>query len=292
MTSRAGRRVKEMLPAAWRARYRRLSRFRWVAKYKALRRFGLEIRQHPVVAARFILLDPEMDNFTYEIENEAEFVEHVANSLNVDPMQAAAYLWEARTDPVLRSEIEHQTKGRSGMKRMPPFGRRLPWYAMARILKPKLIVETGVQDGLASVLLLRALERNAEEGHPGRLMSFDVLPGGQLVSERFRPSWEMVVGATADTLGPALHGKEVDMIVHDSAHDAEEMEFLTALSHAAPRIALITNRAGTGTLQRLCSRLGISCDTFRERPRHFHPGTAITAVLVEREKVDLRCISA
>jgi hypothetical protein len=39
------------------------------------------------------------------------------------------------------------------------------------------VVETAIQEGLGSAVLLRALERNAEEGSSGELISFDVMLG-------------------------------------------------------------------------------------------------------------------
>jgi hypothetical protein len=38
-------------------------------------------------------------------------------------------------------------------------GRRIGWYAFARATKPKLVVETGVHQGIGAVTLIRALEK-------------------------------------------------------------------------------------------------------------------------------------
>jgi hypothetical protein len=61
------------------------------------------------------------------------------------------------------------------------------WYAVVRALKPQLIVETGIKQGLGSLVLLAALERNAGEGGSGRLISFDIDPfSGWVVPQRLR----------------------------------------------------------------------------------------------------------
>ena len=280
-----GPRLKERVPFEWRQRLRRLNRFRWVAKYRALRSFGVSPRSEPGVAARFILLDPELDNFTYDLANEHELPAFVAGVTRSGAREAAAHMFELRTDHVLRAELEAQTRGRLDTKRRPEFGHRLAWYALARWLKPQLIVETGVQDGLGSMVLLRALERNSDEGAPGRLMSFDLLPGsGRLVSERYRANWELVIGSTFDTLPGALAGRSVGMFVHDSlnTYECEQFEFGVAMKHADARLLLISNRAAVGGLRDVAKAHGLPYSEFHEQPLHFYPGTPQGVALYER----------
>jgi Methyltransferase domain len=277
--------MRQRVPLAWRSRYRKLNRFRWLAKYRALRQFDVNLRAQPGTAARFIFLDPELDNFTYELANESELPDFVAEALACDAARAAAYMYELKTDQVLRGELEQRTRKRIDSKRRPEYGRRLAWYAFARSLKPTLIVETGVQDGLASIVLLRALERNGEEGAPGRLLSFDIRPGsGWLVTDRFRRNWEMVIGSTFDTLAPALAGREVGLFIHDSlnTYDCEQFEFGAALDHAAERLVLVSNRAPIGGLRDLAAASGLRFVEFHERPLHFYPGTGQAAAVYER----------
>jgi Methyltransferase domain len=278
-------RLKERVPLEWRHRLRRLNRFRWAAKYRALRSFGISPRSEPGVAARFIFLDPELDNFTYELANEHDLPAFVAGITGSSPIEAAAHMFELRTDPVLRAELDRQTRWRLDIKRRPEYGHRLAWYALARWLKPGLIVETGVQDGLGSITLLRALERNSDEGAPGRLMSFDLLPGsGWLVSDRFRANWELVIGSTFDTLPGALAGHSVGMIFHDSldSYDCEQFEFDVAMKHADDRLILLSNRAAVGGLRDLARVHGLPYSEFHEQPLHFYPGTPQAVALYER----------
>lgn len=278
-------RVRDGVPPVWRQRFRRLNRFRWLAKYHALGEFGVSVRSEPRTAARFILLDPELDNFTYELANEDELPYFVAEVTAAEATEAAAHMYELKTDQVLRTELQRQTRRRPDVRRRPEYGRRLAWYAFARWVKPKLVVETGTHDGLATAVLLRALERNAEEGAPGHLMSFDIMPGsGWLVGERFRPHWELVIGSTLDTLADALAGHEVGLFIHDSqnTYDFERFEFETALRHAADRLVLISNRAPVGGLRDIASERGLRYAEFEERPIHFYPGTAQGAALYER----------
>lgn len=278
-------RLRERFPLEWRSRYRKLNRFRWIAKYRALKSFDVNPRSHPGTAARFIFLDPELDNFTYALRNESELPDFVAEVLGEDATRAAAYMYELKTDRLLSGELEQATRKRIDAKRRLEYGHRLAWYAFARSLKPRLIVETGTQNGLASVILLRALERNGEEGAPGRLLSFDIMPGtGWLVTDRFAGNWEPVIGSTFDTLAPALAGHEVGLFIHDSlnTYDCEQFEFRTALEHAAERLVLISNRAPIGGLRDLAAARSLPYTEFHERPLHFYRGTDQAAAVYER----------
>ena len=53
------------------------------------------------------------------------------------------------------------------------YGRRIGWYAFTRILKPKLIIETGVDHGVGACVLTSALLRNKAEGFDGKYIGTD-----------------------------------------------------------------------------------------------------------------------
>ena len=54
------------------------------------------------------------------------------------------------------------------------FSRRIGWYIIARILKPKIIVETGLDKGLGSVILAEALIKNKSEGFFDKYYGTDI----------------------------------------------------------------------------------------------------------------------
>jgi len=199
------------------------------------------------------LLDPEIENFTYALANEGQLVEFLAETLTKKREEVEEYAAEMASDPELNRSLRKRLRRRWDRKHRPHFGRRMGWYVIARALKPSVIVETGIHDGLGSVLLLRALDRNAEEGVDGRLISFDVNPNaGWLVGERLRKRWEPVYEATSEALEPHLEGVEVGMIIHDSEHtyECEYFELTTAVSHASPTIALVSDNAHATTALR------------------------------------------
>jgi methyltransferase family protein len=255
-------------------------RFKWRAKYATVRSYGIRVRDRPLDVVRYVLLDPELVNFTYDISNAAQLAEVLADVLPVDRETVARYISEIRADTDLEQRLRRKLRGRMDRKRRPMYGRRLGWYAVARILKPSLIVETGVHDGLGSAILLQALHRNAEEGIEGELVSIDIDPStGWLVDDAMRDCWTPVYGSTFDQLERAVAGREVGMIIHDSEHtyECEEFEFTTAIRNSAPRLALVSDNAhATSALSDVCSSLGVKYGLFLERPkRHFYPGAGM-----------------
>jgi predicted O-methyltransferase YrrM len=101
-------------------------------------------------------------------------------------------------------------------------------YLACRILKPAIIVETGVAYGVSSAFLLKALEENGR----GILHSVD-LPPLRRESERFwgiavpdalRGRWELHRGSSRRVLPGLLEGLgEADLFVHDSLHTYRNM---------------------------------------------------------------------
>lgn len=118
-------------------------------------------------------------------------------------------------------------------------GRELPaLYILGRVLRPRVVVETGVSSGASSAYLLQALCDNGA----GHLYSVDLPPGdlpsgwgaGWIVPAELRQAWSLSLGDTRQRLGPLLEGLgEIDWFLHDSLHTYEHMlwEFRTAWPH-------------------------------------------------------------
>lgn len=120
-------------------------------------------------------------------------------------------------------------------------------WALVRHLKPAVVVETGVCNGVSSAVLLEALTLNGN----GRLVSLDLpeftdpalntfevwegkggaaIPAGRevgwLVRDDLRKSWRVELGRTQDLLKPLLQElAPVDIFIHDSEHSYENQLF-------------------------------------------------------------------
>ncbi len=247
-------------------------------KARAVRRNRASFRDN----LGFVLADPEPDNFTFEIANLADLAQWTATVAGCALDLADAHIAEPRLDQALQIWLRKATGAhRLWIKAEPPFGKRLGWYGLVRAMRPRLIIETGVHDGLGSLLLLRGLERNAEDGYPGRLVSFDVNPtAGWLVGSH--PLWELRIESSHDGLPAVLsEAGEIDLFIYDGWHsyDAERWDLTIAFEHLAPGGALLSDDAQiTHALADLCRDHQLAYNEFHEEPvDHFHPGAVLGA---------------
>jgi predicted O-methyltransferase YrrM len=126
-------------------------------------------------------------------------------------------------------------------------------YAACRVLKPDVVVETGVAYGVTSTFILQAMAVNER----GRLISIDLPPVrskdesaqfvGASVPEHLRDRWELHLGSSRRLLPDILKqiGK-VDIFVHDSQHTYKNMqlEFKLALPHIRTGGMIISDDVG------------------------------------------------
>jgi hypothetical protein len=192
------------------------------------------------------------------------------------------HLQEALGDPELGPALARDIGWRAlFVKRRPPLpSHHLSAWIVVRACKPAFVVETGILEGLGSRAILRALQLNGEEGSPGTLMSFDVLPGaGVLVPDRLRGGWQPVYEPTPQALRGNLDGRRVDLFLHDSVPDPDHLraELEAILPHAGPGAVLMPVAGWTGVLEEIAAPLGARCETFRERPAdHFYSGRKVS----------------
>ena len=125
-------------------------------------------------------------------------------------------------------------------------------YHIIRWFKPRIVVETGVANGVTSTFILSAMDANKE----GKLYSID-WPGGKdvtfvpegketgwMVPDPLRKRWTLEIGRSEDTLLPILDRLgEMDIFLHDSDHSYETMmyEYRTAWPHVATNGLLLSD---------------------------------------------------
>jgi len=124
------------------------------------------------------------------------------------------------------------------------------YYVMIRLLKPAIIVETGVNAGESSAFILQALEHNQH----GKLYSIDLpnidvelYPGGPRQKDGLPPGKEtgclipshlrLLLGDAKDLLPELLPTlPKIDVFIHDSLHSYDHMlfEYRTAWPYIRP----------------------------------------------------------
>jgi len=232
---------------------------------------------------RWLVTSKETANFTYDLEerNQRYLASMIADVMGARFGDVMGYIREIETDQGLRAHIAAAT-ARSDRAFMADkevrFGRRIGWYAIARLTKPKVVVETGVDKGLGSCVLTSALRLNGKEGHPGRYIGIDINPkAGYLLSGEYADYGSIVYGDSVESLRKL--DERVDLYVNDSDHSAEyeALEYRTIATKLADRaIVLGDNSHVTDKLLEFSLAHGRNFVFFQERPRdHWYPGAGI-----------------
>jgi len=117
-------------------------------------------------------------------------------------------------------------------------------YIVIRLIKPEIVLETGVASGISSAYILSALKENKK----GKLFSIDLpyeidkeyplnyikkegetfIPRdknpGWLIPEELKKGWHLEFGKSSEKLLPLLNElKSIDIFIHDSEHSYENM---------------------------------------------------------------------
>ncbi len=243
------------------------------------------IAAHAHRTLRWLFTSREYTNLTYDLEplNQLQMQWFLADLLGIPPGQVGGYFAEILADRELAGHISAriaQSDEAFGTDRAIRLGRRLVWYALARAIKPRLIVETGIDKGLGSCVLCAALSRNAAEGVPGHYIGVDINPrAGFLFSGPYRRYGELVISDSLAFLRDHHFENGVDIFINDSDHSAthEQQEYrLVNASLAANAYVIADNAHVTDELLRFAESSGRRYRVFHEHPKnHWYRGCAI-----------------
>lgn len=174
---------------------------------------------------RWLFTSRSDSNFTYRLTDRCRFnlAASVAGFLEKDFVEIDKYFQEIETDDEFDAHLRglwraHPERYRTDES--PLIGRRIVWYAIARAIKPKVVIETGVDQGIGAVVLCAALARNAHDGHPGRYYGTDINPNaGFFLQGRYADFGSILYGDSIKSL--TAFDEAVDLFINDSDHSAE-----------------------------------------------------------------------
>ena len=233
-------------------------------------------------AIRWTFVSREIVNYTYDLtEANLCYLAHTVSVITgVDPSQARRYMDELLTDDSLQRHVLRQTTS-SGMQHSSDSafraGRRVGWYAFVRALKPRLVIETGVERGHGAVVICSALIRNQREGYPGKYVGTDIDPhAGFLLTKPYSECGEILYGDSIESLKGLSN---IDLFINDSDHSTEYeyAEYLTVADKLTPRAVILGDNAHVSdSLRRFSETRHRSFLFFQEKPReHWYPGAGI-----------------
>jgi hypothetical protein len=222
-------------------------------------------------------LDTELSNFNYELTalNRMHLAGFISVLTNATLGEVENVFQELDGDNALR---EHLARSVSSRDTRIAYGRRLGWYAIVRLRRPRVVIETGVDEGVGSCVLCAALMRNAAEGHPGRYYGTEIrADAGKLLAEPYSKVGEVIYGDSISTLRAFETG--IDVLINDSDHSGEyEYREYQTVAAKLSRGAIVfgDNSHSTDSLYRFARETGRDFLFFRETPKdHWYPGAGI-----------------
>ena len=247
---------------------------------------GLPTVTRPLLQfARTLAVSREYTNFTYPLapRNTRYLAAFVAEVTGCSRALAAAYIDELEQDQQLRSHLQNGIRSSPDGKFADQtiwYGRRAGWYAIVRLTKPAVVVETGVDKGLGACVLTAALMRNAAEGAPGLYYGTDINPAkGYLLTEPYAKFGKLLIGDSVASL--RSFDQKIDVFVNDSDHSAayERAEYEAIREKLSTGAIVISDNAEmTDELLQFADRTDRSFLFFREEPiQHWSPGGGIGA---------------
>jgi Methyltransferase domain len=232
---------------------------------------------------RWLFASRETTNFTYDLtsRNRSYLANTISVVTGVSTTVVEGFLREPADDNELLAHITSATQrsSRRGISdAIPRFGRRIGWYAFVRALKPGIVIETGIDKGLGSVLLCAALLRNRLEGHYGCYYGTDVNPeAGFLLSGRWAEVGKILYGDSIESL--RTFTQPIDLFINDSDHSAqyELTEYRTVSAQlSSGSIVLGDNSHTSEALMIFARESGRRFLFFAEQPlEHWYPGAGI-----------------
>lgn len=249
-------------------------------------RFNIAIQylKYPFIQTlRWLVQSKETTNFTYDLDtlNTKYLVAFIAEITQQSRKTIQKYIHEIETDEALKQHIHRRTLA-SGRKQTSDtqarFGRRTGWYAFVRAIKPRVVVETGVDKGLGSCVLTAALKKNKEDGITGYYYGIDIHPqAGFLLSDEYARFGRIIHADAVTTLKDMK--ESIDLLISDSDHSLEyEAAEYQALRNKMSNKGMILsdNAHSTDALYQFAEQTGRKFSYFQEKPaNHWYPGAGI-----------------
>jgi predicted O-methyltransferase YrrM len=228
----------------------------------------------------------EVTNYTYDLtpRNLEQLAAFLAQASGAELARVQELMRELYADEVLHAHVRRATLASPDLMHadaFPRFGRRIGWYVLVRLFRPRLVVETGVDKGLGACVLCAALLRNAEEGAPGRYIGIDHNPqAGWLLKGPYTQVGSIMWG---DSLSELARLTCIDFLLHDSNHspEFEAREFEVAESRLSDGALVLSDNADVSdALWKFALRTKRRYFYFQEQPRdHFYRGDGIGLTL-------------
>ncbi len=191
----------------------------------------------------------EYTNFTYEISERCKkyLAGFLANAFGASHDEVMSYIRELDDDRELAEHflaVVPRTADRYFADLPMKYSRRVGWYAILRLLKPGMVVESGIDRGVGTCVLAAAMLRNAADGQGGKIIGLDInTKSGSYLAGRYASVVEVIFGDSLEFLKNT--DVAVDIFIHDSLHSVEHetREFELVWPKLSPNGVLMSDAA-------------------------------------------------
>ncbi len=238
-------------------------------KYFQILRWGFQSREYA--------------NYTYHLapDNVLYLAQTIAVATGTPYKQILAYFEELEQDTALKDHIRQVTQSTTERRYADKeirFHKRLGWYAFVRLMKPRIVIETGIDKGLGGVTLCAALLKNKAEGFEGQYFGTDINPAaGYLLQGRYAEVGKVLYGDSIESL--KRFEQPIDLFINDSDHSAryEYEEYQTIKDKLTENAIILGDNAHvTDRLSAFCQETNRNFLYFQEKPlHHWYPGGGI-----------------
>lgn len=226
----------------------------------------------------WLLATSEFTNYLYNITplNKNQMIGAISSITNLSIVEVESYFDEIENNADFKNSLKTKAGILSRRKELPitiPLGRRIVWYVLVRIYKPKVIVETGTDKGLGSLVIQLAIEKN----QIGTLYTLDIDEySGSLFDKEDLKKIKFLVGDSVQNMQKI---NEIDFFIHDSDHseDHEKKEIQAAASKLTNNAIVISDNSHvTDVLFQWSKETNRNFIFIKESPKdHWYPGGGV-----------------
>ena len=231
----------------------------------------------------WLVRSKEYTNFTYDLDdlNKEYLASFISSVTGAEIEMAKNYIAELEHDSDIRRHIAKSIilgEEKHVSDKNVAYGKRLGWYALLRIKKPRIVVETGVDKGFGSCVIAAALMKNAQEGYKGYMYGTDINPkAGHLFSPPYSKYGKILYGDSVESLKTL--SEQIDFFINDSDHSAayEMTEYETIKENLTEGALILSDNAHcTSALYDFAMKTNRYFLFFQEKPKsHWYPGGGI-----------------
>ena len=250
-----------------------ISKFNLYLRYKKKKFF---------LGLKWIFFGREISNFSYEINNideilhtcqiitssEIHKLKNILNEINFENSDLKDFFSDNFFNNYEKKNI---------------FGRRLLWYILVRSLKPNLVIESGVDKGLGSALMIYAQYKNTQEEKNKNFeyVGTDIIEKKNFLFNFKNSKFKMYKFIFEDTLKFLQNFKDKKKIIYisDAEHnyDFELKEFNLIKKNLIDNSVIISDN-NSGSLSSFSIKNNKKLIYFHEEPKNFWYGGGTSSV--------------